>query len=222
MLEVGWLNIGFIILGLLEFIYLWWVSAKNKWLLRIVPVWLLVQATLADQGFYQDTETFPPRFIFVFLPVFIAVLFLGLTKHAQKFRSSFDLEALHYIHLVRIPVEVFFLYGLYRYGYVAKELTFHGNNWDIISGVTMPLLAFAYWRVKIVSKKLLIYWNIICFLILIWTISQAILTVPSPFQQLAQKQPTIAVLYFPFIWLPAFVAPTVLLSHLIAIKRLKE
>ncbi|HVF96549.1 MAG TPA: hypothetical protein VM871_04480, partial [Flavisolibacter sp.] len=36
----------------------------------------------------------------------------------------------------------------------------------------------------------------------------------------AFDQPNIAVLYFPFIWLPSFIVPVVLLSHLVCIRQL--
>ena len=54
----------------------------------------------------------------------------------------------------------------------------------------------------------------------------AILSSPFPFQQFAFERPNIGMMHFPFIWLPAFVAPAVLFSHfasiMILIKRPKE
>jgi len=48
----------------------------------------------------------------------------------------------------------------------------------------------------------------------------AILSVPTPIQQFAFDQPNIAILYFPFTWLPCFIVPAVLLSHIVSIKKL--
>jgi len=220
MLDVGWLNIGFIALTIFELAYFWWVSGKNNRFLIIASSWLILQAIVASTGFYQQTDTMPPRLVLVFIPVILIILILGLSKKTAGFRNKFDLQRLHYIHIIRIPVEVFFLYGLYQYGLIARELTFDGNNWDIISGVSMPLVALLFWKYRVISKKLLVAWNVLCFGILLVTISQAILSAPFPFQMLSLEQPTVAVFYFPFIWLPAFVAPLVLLSHLISIKEL--
>lgn len=222
MLQVGWLNLGFVLLSVFELIYFWWVSGKNNWILSICCTWLLSQAILAYKGFYLLTDAVPPRLVFIILPVLIAVLFFGLSKQAQKFRSRFHLEKLHYIHLVRIPVEIIFLYGLFQYGFIAEEVTFKGNNWDIIPGLTMPLMALLFWKYKIINKRLLVIWNMLCFGTLVFTISQAILSAPFPFQVYSFEQPTVAVLYFPFVWLPALVAPLVLLSHLISIKELND
>jgi hypothetical protein len=48
----------------------------------------------------------------------------------------------------------------------------------------------------------------------------AVLSVPTAFQQFAFDQPNIAILYFPFNLLPAVVVPLVLLSHLVVIRQL--
>jgi hypothetical protein len=48
----------------------------------------------------------------------------------------------------------------------------------------------------------------------------AVLSIPSPFQQFAFEQPNVAVLYFPFVWLPCCIVPIVLFAHLAAIKQL--
>ena len=221
MLEVGWLNISFIILTLIELFYFWWASGKNKLILYVCGAWLVIQALIANTGFYQKVDVLPPRLlIFVFIPVTIALIYFGLSRRAQKFRSEFNIERLHYIHFVRVIVELVFLYTLFELGFVAQVLTFEGNNFDIIPGLTMPIAAFLFWRYKSISRQLLIAWNVVCFGVLIFTISQAILSAPFPYQRLSFEQPTTAVLYFPFVWLPAFVAPLVLLSHLISIKRL--
>jgi len=48
----------------------------------------------------------------------------------------------------------------------------------------------------------------------------AILSAPLPIQQLAFEQPNIAVMYFPFVYLPGFIVPIVLFSHLVVISKL--
>jgi len=51
-------------------------------------------------------------------------------------------------------------------------------------------------------------------------VTTALLAAPTPFQRFAFDQPNVAVLYFPFVWLPACVVPIALLAHLVAIWRL--
>jgi hypothetical protein len=63
-------------------------------------------------------------------------------------------------------------------------------------------------------------WNFICLGLLFNIVVHAVLSAPLPFQQLAFDQPNVAILYFPYVWLPAFIVPVVLLSHLVAIRKL--
>jgi hypothetical protein len=63
-------------------------------------------------------------------------------------------------------------------------------------------------------------WNFICLGLLLNIVINAILAAPFPFQQFAFDQPNRGVLYFPFIWLPGFIVPAVLLSHLVNIRQL--
>ncbi|HEX8427561.1 hypothetical protein [Hymenobacter sp.] len=43
---------------------------------------------------------------------------------------------------------------------------------------------------------------------------------PTPLQQLAFEQPNVAVMQFPFVWLPIFVVPVVAFTHVVALRRL--
>jgi hypothetical protein len=99
-------------------------------------------------------------------------------------------------------------------------MTFAGRNFDIIAGITAPIIAFLCFKAKTVTRKrLFIAWHIISLLLLMNIVIHAILSVPSPFQQLAFDQPNIAIFYFPFIWLPTVVVPIVFLSHLASIRK---
>jgi len=47
-----------------------------------------------------------------------------------------------------------------------------------------------------------------------------ILSVPSRIQQFGFEQPNVAILYFPYAWLPALIVPMVIFTHLVPIRRL--
>ena len=97
---------------------------------------------------------------------------------------------------------------------------FAGGNFDILSGLSAPVLFYMGFAKKRVHVRLLLIWNFICLGLLINIVVHAILSAPFPFQQLAFDQPNIAILYFPYVWLPGFIVPLVLLSHLAAIRQL--
>jgi hypothetical protein len=97
-------------------------------------------------------------------------------------------------------------------------MTFEGRNFDLISGLTAPLVYYFGMVRKKLGVNTMLVWNFACLLILLFTVSNAILSAPTPFQKFAFDQPAIAVFYFPFIWLPGVVVPLVIFSHLISIR----
>jgi hypothetical protein len=124
------------------------------------------------------------------------------------------------LHTVRIPVELV-LFWLSEHGVIPRLLTFEGRNFDIFSGLTAPLIYyFGFIRPKL-GKGVLITWNIICLVLLVNVVTHAILSLPTPFQKFAFDRPNVAVLYFPYIWLPACVVPLVLFSHLAILRKLR-
>ena len=123
------------------------------------------------------------------------------------------------MHIVRIPAE-FVLLCLFLNKTVPGIMTFEGRNFDILSGFTAPLIWYFGYVKKILNEKIILAWNICCTVLLLNIVITAVLSPPFNFQQLAFDQPNIAILYFPFIWLPGFIVPAVLLSHLVAIRQL--
>jgi len=99
-------------------------------------------------------------------------------------------------------------------------MTFSGRNFDILAGITAPFVYYFVFFKKSISKKGLLIWNIICLLLLLNIVVNAILSTPIPIQQFAFDQPNLAILHFPMVWLPTFVVPAVLFSHIVAIYRL--
>lgn len=128
-------------------------------------------------------------------------------------------ESLYWIHIVRIPVEIV-LWMLFTVSLVPEVMTFEGRNYDIIAGLTAPLIIFYGIRRPIIDKNRLLLWNVLCLFLLLNIVVMAILSVKSPFQTMSFNIPNKGVLLFPFIWLPSFIVPTVLFSHLVSIRLL--
>ena len=187
-------------------------SRTAKFLNFILPFWLILQATEAVTGFYRVTDTLPPRLVaFALFPA--TLLIIGLFIFSREFVGKLSLKILTIIHLIRIPVELVLLW-LFQHGQVPQLMTFEGRNFDILSGITAPIIAWLAFRNGQTNKTLLIIWNIFGLILLINIVSHAALSLPSPIQQLAFEQPNRAVLSFPFIWLPSTVVPIVLFCHL--------
>lgn len=196
-------------------------AGNSKPVLLVILVWLAVQTFIASSGFYMVTDTLPPRFLLLVLPPFLVIAGLFLTPKGRNFIDGLDLKSLTILHTIRIPVEIV-LFFLFTYKTIPELMTFEGRNFDILSGITAPVIFYFAFVRKQLSRKIILIWNMICLGLLINIVSNAILSAPFPFQQFAFDQPNIAVLYFPFIWLPCCVVPLVLLSHLAAIRQLSN
>lgn len=184
-------------------------------------LWLIIIALPALYGFFLNTSTMPPRMPMLLAPTLIALLIAFNTQKGKSFIDSLDIKLLTWLSLVRIPVEIC-LFWLFLSGHVPEVMTFEGRNWDILVGVTAPIVAYLYFNRQTLSKKLFLAWNVIGILLLVNIIVYAILAAPSPIQQFGLEQPNMAILHFPFVWLASYIAPMVFFSHFVIIRRLRK
>lgn len=216
-----YISITFILITLVTLTFLYFATNKSKTVLIICLAWLILQAILGNNEFYLVTDTIPPRFLVLLLPPFLTIILLFSLKKGKLFLDKLNTPILTLLHVVRIPVE-FVLFWLFIHKMVPELMTFEGRNFDIISGISAPFIFyFGYYR-KRLNPKIIFVWNFLCIGLLLNIVIHAILSAPFPFQQLAFDQPNIAVLYFPFNWLPAFVVPVVLFSHLVCIRQIMK
>ncbi len=185
----------------------------------ILILWLVIQSVVAYAGFYLNTTVMPPRFLLLVAPPLTVVALLFITPAGKKYTAGVDMAWLNWLHIVRIPVELV-LFWLYVYRQIPQVMTFEGRNFDILAGLTAPVIAYLGYQKAILPRMVLICWNIIGLALLLHIVGTAILAVPFPFQQIAFEQPNVAVLYFPFILLPGFIVPAVLFAHLLSLKQL--
>lgn len=181
--------------------------------------WLAVQGFIGYAMFYTVTDTLPPRFLLAVFPPLLTIVILFSTTSGRSYIDALHMKWLTLLHVVRIPVEVV-LFWLCAYQLVPELMTFEGRNFDIVSGITAPIIFYFGCIKQQLPKAVMIGWNILCLALLINIVTHAVLSAPSPFQQLAFEQPNVGVLYFPFIWLPSCIVPLVLFSHLAALRQL--
>jgi len=190
-------------------------------LFLVLIIWLLVQGTVSMAGNYKsDIESFPPKILlFGIVPAMFTIFLLFVLPAGRRFIDRLPLRNLTYIHVIRIPVE-FVLFWLYLHHAVPELMTFEGRNWDIAAGISAPFVTYFYFVKNALNKTVLLIWNILCLCLLLNIVIHALLSTPSPIQLFAFDQPNWAILNFPFSWLPVFVVPVVLFSHLVAIRKL--
>ncbi|HVF98046.1 MAG TPA: hypothetical protein VM871_12020 [Flavisolibacter sp.] len=213
--------IGPMAITFLTLFFLYKASGNSKKVLFISLAWLSLQAAVGLSGFYTVTDSIPPRFMLTLFPPLMAIAALFFTKRGNAFLDSLNAKWLTLLHVVRVPVEMMLL-ALFLQKYVPQLMTFEGRNFDILSGLTAPIVFYFGYIRKTISRTVLLSWNFICIALLLNIVINAVFAAPFPFQRFAFEQPNVAVLYFPFVWLPAFIVPAVLLSHLACIRQLRQ
>ena len=200
-----------------------WLFCKaadySKPLAIVILLWLLLQAVVSLSGFYTVTSVMPPRFGLLLLPPVVGIVSLFFFKKGKKFIDRFNVKTLTLLHIVRIPVELT-LYWLYLHKAIPEIMTFAGRNFDILCGLTASLVYYFTYVKSVFGRKTLMAWNIACLFLLANIVVIAVLSAPFPFQRFGFGQPSIALFYFPFVWLPCCIVPVALLAHLVSIRKL--
>ena len=189
----------------------------------VILIWTIIHSSLAYTGFYQDTKSIPPRFALVLFPATLAILIGNFPRQLNKVIPRRNRVFSTLLHTVRIPVELV-LFGLYQESFIPLLMTFEGRNFDIVMGLSAPIMALLIYKQKI-GLKLQLAWNLLGFFLVNFILINGIFSAEMPFQLFAFDQPNRAISYFPFILLPALIVPLVVYSHVsdirIIIKELK-
>jgi len=176
-------------------------NGKPTMLTIFIVLWSVLQSTLAYFNFYQITDTLPPRFAIVLIPSTLLIVYGLLPKQSQWMFNNRNLRVSTFSHVVRLPVEIVLFY-LFTHKLIPEVMTFEGSNYDIIMGITAPLIAWLFIKNKL-RTSLLLMWNL-------------------PFQLISFDQPNRGMTYFPFILIPATIVPIVIWTHITDILKLRS
>ena len=198
-----------------------YLALRSRMFLLVTCTWIVVQTALGLSGAFQNTSVLPPRIMLLgMLPALVLVGAFAFSGWGLRCARDIDLRWLTLCHSIRVFVELV-LVALYHHGTMSVLVTFHGLNFDILTGITAPVMAILLFKDgKLKQTRYLLFWNVVCLFLLLVVIITAVLSTPSPLQQWSIDQPNIAILYWPFCLLPAFVAPMMVGGHLLAIRSL--
>ncbi len=211
--------IAFGAITLLALFLLWTAARWSRAAVIATVAWTIILGIVAITGFFTVTSGVPPRFAPVIAVPLLTIAALFATPKGRAVIAGLDQGLLVLLNAIRIPVELV-LYGLFIHGAVPELMTFTGRNWDILSGLTAPLVWWFGYRKRVLPRAVLIGWNLMCLALLFNIVINAIIAAPFDFQQQAFDQPNIAIFYFPYVLLPGVVVPIVLFSHLVLLRSL--
>jgi len=185
-----------------------------------LAAWATLVGLLAMTGFFSVLHAVggPPRAALLIGPALVGLLLFFSLPAGRRAVQRFDLKTLHALHILRIPVEAG-LAGLFAAGLIPAEMTFYGRNLDILAGITaVGVVAWMYWGKP--PRAALIVWNILALGLVLNIALTGLMSVPGPMQRVGFEQPNVAVLRFPYCWLPALIVPLVLAAHGVALVQL--
>ncbi|NND31882.1 MAG: hypothetical protein HKN76_04770 [Saprospiraceae bacterium] len=216
-----YVSIIFVVTTLVTIVLFQIATGNKKLALVLIILAMTAQALLGFAGFFLKTDSTPPRMILLISPALILMLITFFTRRGKSFIQQINLEHYTYLHTIRVFVEIVLLL-LFIHATLPESMTFEGRNFDILAGLSAPLVGYFGFRKNKMGRKTILTWNILCLLLVLQVVITGLLSAPSVIQQFSFDQPNFAIFYFPFVWLPGIVVPMVLFGHLVAIYRLRS
>jgi hypothetical protein len=182
--------------------------------------WLVYAGILGYSGVVGDASLRPPGPAFLLVPVFLFVaLFLVRSPAGERVALGIPLSIIVGAQVFRVGVELI-LHQLWLAGMAPRLITYAGGNWDILIGLTAPIVALLYSRERI-GERLVLAWTVLGLATLANVALRAMLSAPGALNLVHTEIPNTAIGTFPFTYIPGFLAPLALVLHVLAILALR-
>lgn len=197
------------------------LKKKKYYLVTAVVMagWMITSALIALNGTLFDFTSTPPKLMLIILPPVLAISYLSSSTRVNALIREIPSSWLVYIQSFRILVEVF-LWMLFARNIIPVQMTFEGLNYDILIGLSAPLVAYYALSQNKWPRIVAVLWNFSGLLLVTNIFLVAFLSTPGPMRQFFNEPPNTIVAYFPFVWLPAFIVPFAYFMHILSIKQI--
>ncbi len=173
--------------------------------------------TLLDYSGVLASLALPPRIgMFIIIPIVVIIILASRSNSFQPVLAQTPLVLPVFLQSFRIVVELL-IYRAFLAGILPQRATFEGLNFDIIVGLSAPLIAFLVWKKKI-SHRGLLSWNILALMVLGLTVYSFIHTFY--FTDYGLKMESFELMRMPFLLLPAVLLPMAVFLHVFSIRQI--
>jgi hypothetical protein len=178
----------------------------------VLGLWLGAQALLVASG---RMASLPLNGLpFIFGPILVIWTGLAFSPIGRQIAASVPLAALVAFQSFRLPLELV-LHSWVAQGTIPQTMTWTGQNWDIISGITAlvcaPLAGRFRWAARLA--------NIVGFALLLNVMRVAILSSPVPFGW-GQQPPLLLAFHLPYALIVPVCVGGALFGHLVLTRAL--
>ncbi len=192
-------------------------TAEKSWLIRLSAAFGLVYAlhtALSVAGVYA-TFTLPPRFPLAALATLILFASLTLRGAGRAVLERIGADRIMLFQVWRILPETLIAL-LAHASLLPMAMTPAGRNFDIWVPLTAPVMYYLV-RSGRVSSRGIIAWNAAGIAVLGFTVFTGLTSAPFPFYRGTESVTTAVIAQFPISFLPLFMVPLAMLSHLAGI-----
>ncbi|HSB41554.1 MAG TPA: hypothetical protein VLK28_06955 [Methylomirabilota bacterium] len=181
--------------------------------------WLALTGALAEQGVFDDFRAVPPRILLAIGLPLAALIALASSRRLVPLLAALPPAWPVAAQAFRIAVEIV-LWRLAVAGVIPELLSFTGRNWDILVGLSAPVVAYACFVRRAWPARVAVWWNWAGIAILLNVVVHAQLSAPTPWRVFETDPPTTFIADLPYIWLPAFLVPLAWLLHAVSLRQL--
>lgn len=179
---------------------------------------LAVEAAAASSGVLSNFDARPPRLFFVLGGSLGA---FGLATSTRWFGALLVAAPRVWpiaLQSMRVPIELG-LFALFAAGRLPVHLTFEGRNFDVVVGLTAPVVALAVSRGWL-GPRALVAWHAVSLCLLFHIVGMAVTTFPGPLHLAWPGVSNEIIATAPFVWLPGFLVPVALFGHVLSLRQL--
>jgi hypothetical protein len=155
----------------------------------------------------------------VMLVAFTVIVWFVVSRQSNNLLSRVPASWIIKMQGFRIIVELF-LWWAYLDQVVPVQMTFEGRNFDILVGLSAPLVSL--WWLKPNNQRLrwVLIWNIVGLILLFNIVVIAVLSMPTPMQYFFNEPANTVVATFPWVLLPGILVSLAFALHLLSIKQM--
>lgn len=195
-------------------------KTKILFLIAALAGWFLYLFILSKNEILFDLSM-PPRFLLLLMPFVIFLIVFYMKNKDNQFIQSIPLKWTTLYQTFRVAVEFLLLYTFYK-GLIPEQATFEGLNYDVIMGITAPLVAFFMVQEHKKNGVLVYAWNIIGIFMVLFVAFIIATSLYQP-QIWGAETPLVKTefLALPYLLIAGFLAPSAIAMHVVALIQLR-
>jgi hypothetical protein len=183
-----------------------------------IAAWVVILSGLAIAGFFRNFSLPPRPALAILLPVF-AILILSYSKRFTALLKTMPPQWPVLLQSFRIVVEIL-LWLAFTRGLLPRQMTFEGNNFDMLSGILGLFTGWVILQNKSWWKMAVAIYNITGLVLLLNILVIAVLSMTTPIRYFMNEPANTIIAEFPFIYLPGILVVIAAGLHIISLRQL--